>query len=127
MLLKKCENLLQCKKLSPYENGLNGINCCDVLISKNTKHHSNTLMQLRPPPSNKNTKLVSSKNSENIQKKKDGQDCTISFNKFSSKAYQNEANDYFKYRYEIRPLSFAANRIVMKFYFCSFYVYLQLF
>ena len=112
LLLNKCENLSQCKKFSSYENGLNGIYFCDVLNNKNTKHHVDTLMQLRPP-SNKDTKLVSSKSSENIQKKEDGPDCTISNNKFSSKAYQNEANDYFKYRYEIIHLSFAANRIVM--------------
>ena len=74
-------------------------------------------MSLRPVFTDRgsNTKLVSCKSSEHIQKKEDGPDCTISNNKFSSKANQNEANDYFKYRYEIRPLSFAADGIVMKF------------
>ena len=35
-------------------------------------------------PSNKNIKVRSFKSSENIEKKEDGPDCTVSINKFSS-------------------------------------------
>ena len=71
-------------------------------------------MQLRPPHI-KIQNWYPPRAVKSIQKKEDGPDCTISTNKLSSKAYQDEANDYLKYRYEIRPLSFAADRIVMKY------------
>ena len=109
-----------------YENGLNGLNFYDVLNNKNTEHTDNMLMQLRPPQI-KIQNWYPLRAVKTFKRKRVGQ--TVQFptlNKFFSKANQKEANDYFEYRYEIRPLSFAAGRIVMKFVLL-FYVYLQLF